>query len=475
MQYFATTPNNGMFGPSAKLVHLSTTRPSSATARPLSSLSGRASRSEERPPSRARQSNVPLPSATPQRRTPARGMLSPGVRTPHTFARPSGLSATPQATRTTSMPRSFRRPTSAAGHARPTSVLRTPRREPSGFSFDAPAPASVDDPSRRQGLLEQMDLENRSATALGSADDTVPMVVHEQVAEELKNAQARLQTLKVSSEDTEALREQTETLRTELATVRAEMDKMRTESEGDAKLKPMVAAWDRERAELSSRIEELQGAGREAIAVFEHQLDLAATEQQGLRTHIQELETQLAKDPRDASVSATDIDLANLREQNAHLTDKVAALEEELAEAKDKLDAANDAAKKAATAHDAAAAGLQEKIRAAEQESGEQADAARRAEAEVKKLEAALQAEKAAHERERQEIESMRAAPHDEQLQAQLKKLEASKKELEDVHAKEIAELESLVESRIFREDELETEMEQLRKERDEALAKLKE
>ena len=47
--------------------------------------------------------------------------------------------------------------------------------------------------------------------------------------------------------------------------------------------------------------------------------------------------------------------------------------------------------------------------------------------------------------------------------------LTKEKAELDEHFHKEIAELESLVETRIFREDELETEMEKMRKERDEA------
>ena len=66
----------------------------------------------------------------------------------------------------------------------------------------------------------------------------------------------------------------------------------------------------------------------------------------------------------------------------------------------------------------------------------------------------------------------MRAAPPDAstaELHAKIAALERAQREQAEAHAKEVAELESLVESRIFREDELETEMEQLRRERDEA------
>ena len=63
-------------------------------------------------------------------------------------------------------------------------------------------------------------------------------------------------------------------------------------------------------------------------------------------------------------------------------------------------------------------------------------------------------------------------------LQAQVDALTRERQEQEAHFRKEIAELESLVETRIFREDELETEMESLRKARDSAqeeLARLRE
>ena len=128
------------------------------------------------------------------------------------------------------------------------------------------------------------------------------------------------------------------TCRTTEAAADADADRAEAASAADAKMASMVAAWERERTELASRIEELQGAGREAISVLEHQLELAAREQQALRSHVQQLETQLAlKEQGDASVSATDIELTTLREQLAHLTTKHEAAEEELAESRDAL------------------------------------------------------------------------------------------------------------------------------------------
>ena len=69
-QYFATTPNNGVFGPVSKLIPLSTARPTSATARPLSALAGRSSRTDmskaDATPRRPRTSAVPVPSSVPR-------------------------------------------------------------------------------------------------------------------------------------------------------------------------------------------------------------------------------------------------------------------------------------------------------------------------------------------------------------------------------------------------------------------------
>ena len=483
VQYFATAPNNGVFGPSAKLVPLHA-RPTSATARPLSSRS--ASRTDERPASRTR-SHVPLPNGTPQR-TPA-PRPAPGT-APGMPRRPHGASATPQATRTTSMPRMLRRPTSAAAtHVRPGSVLRTPQRVPSGFSFEESVPTSADDVDRRLGLLEQMQLHAQTPTprsdaprSRDSASTAPESVVGEAIALGVSSRSATPGSTKSAVDalhaEVAALKETLAARDTELAALRkpaadADADRADAASAADAKMASMVAAWERERTELASRIEELQGAGREAISVLEHQLELAAREQQALRSHVQQLETQLAlKEQGDASVSATDIELTTLREQLAHLTTKHEAAEEELAESRDALQRAHDEAQQRSSAGDAAAQALEAQLHAAQAEAQQHKDALARADAELARVREALHAEQAALEHERTTIETMRAAPPDAstaELHAKIAALERAQREQAEAHAKEVAELESLVESRIFREAELETEMEQLRRERDEA------
>lgn len=385
------------------------------------------------------------------------------------------------------MPRVMRRPLSAAAHARPGSVLRTPQRVPDGFAFDDPTPSGGDDVDRRRGLWAQMDLQAHEAPKSASTDsgpDSAPV-------EAIAIGNASRSATPVSESELAALRAELAKKDEELRTLRAE----RTEhtaakasppaSEtpaaphppGDPNPDPAPSdpAWDQEREQLQARIEELQGAGREAIAVFEHQLDLAAKEQQALRSHVQRLETQLsAKEHGDESVSATDIDLASLREQVAHLTSKHEGLEEELAESREALERAERDAKQHTHDQEAATAAHHDQLRAAQAETQEAKDALARAEQEIARLQETLRAEQTAREHERQDMESLRAAPHDGgEMHAKLAALEAAKKEQEEQHAKEIAELESLVESRIFREDELESEMERLRKERDEAKAAL--
>lgn len=478
VQYFATAPNNGVFGPAAKLVPLHA-RPTSATARPLSSRS--ASRSEDRPTSRIRHhtTTAPLPHATPQRTASTRSVFTPGQ-----VKRPSGSSATPQATRTTSMPRVMRRPTSAAAtHARPGSALRTPRRAPSGFAFEDSVPSTNDDADRRLDLLEQLHLQHTHDTPpkTRAADAAVPHSPSPRGAPPPDAPPADTPTIDALRTEIRTLQAAAATKDTELATLRAELDAARQQTEraspaaaDDTKIPSMVAAWERERTELTSRIEELQGAGREAISVFEHQLDLAAREQQALRSQIQQLETQLsAKEQEDTSVSATDIEMTSLREQLAHLTTKHEGLEEELAESRDALEKARSEARQHSADKDTASTSFHEQLRAAQAEAQQHKDALAQAEKEVARLQEALRAEQAAREHEREDLDTMRAAPHDDDVHAKLAALEAAKKEQADAHAKEIAELESLVESRIFREDELESEMEQLRKERDEARAAL--
>ena len=102
------------------------------------------------------------------------------------------------------------------------------------------------------------------------------------------------------------------------------------------------------------------------------------------------------------------------------------------------------------------------------------------AETRTSKVELALKECHASWERDRAELEQLREIPATPTLQtdtsdrtidsvvvqaleARISQLEREKDEQHTQFTKDIAELESLVESRIFREDELETELEQLR------------
>ena len=263
-------------------------------------------------------------------------------------------------------------------------------------------------------------------------------------------------------------------------------DEHRPDDESDAsrelallhtRIEQMMTAWNRERSELVERIDELEGAGRETISVVEQQLAAAAAGEDTLRMRVRELEAQLDA-TQDKSVTAAEIDNASLREQLAHLEDKAQALEDELSEAR-------VAAELAAGARSTADAELADTLRTARDDAARcsaDADAAR---AEAAAARAALDECRAALERAHAEMEALREAPRAvpvasprltapsfapeneasdaEVLRERIAQLEREAEEQRTRHAKELAELESLVESRIFRENELETELEQLK------------
>ncbi|PKI83451.1 hypothetical protein MVES1_002682 [Malassezia vespertilionis] len=535
VQYFATVPNNGVFGPASKLVAASGTRPNSATARPPSSLSRSISRTEERPASaargslRPRYSGVPLPSpsaATPTRSLPRRsiGGAPLGTRTLNgpplpRLSQASGQFAKPQTPLTSSVSRVMRRPTSAAAHVCPASSLRTSMLPPraNNFHFDEePMPQqlkSADEElsGKRRTLLEQMSLDAGESqteyTKLHVELTTAKKKIASLEDEHAKNMEREL--FAVREEHSEALRLQASEADARIQALElAVRDAQSAVPHADdlhAKMEQMITEWAQERDELLGNIEELKGAGQETISVYEHQLELAAKEQQGLRTHLQQLEAQLT-DPqnqnKDTSLSATDIDMTSLREQVQHLTVKAERLEGELNEARFAAENDRAAHTSANQEHDTALRSLQEQVEKAKAEAQEHANATLNATDEIAKLHKVVEECKMALERERAEIETLRTVPSvdnsqeeihalqanvarltleleqkapaesNENALAKLHALESKHKEQTEAHAKEIAELEALVESRIFREDELETAMEQLRKERDVALAK---
>ncbi|WFD32146.1 hypothetical protein MSPP1_003191 [Malassezia sp. CBS 17886] len=268
-----------------------------------------------------------------------------------------------------------------------------------------------------------------------------------------------------------------------------------------AKLDQVVAGFDRERDDLTGRIDELQVAGRDAISMFEAQLEQSAGEQRQLRQQIQELEAQLAAAPSATTVapSPAEIDNAALLEQVAHLTKKTEQLEEELNESRSIRERNVAAHRQVTEQHTESHTKLQQEL---ESVRAEHTEVVSRSSQRVGALQKALDESRAALERERAEIEALRETMPDGgdgKLQAQvtrltaeldtlrltsstapsaspasaneaaelrqhIARLEREKKEQVQEHSKEMAELESLVESRIFREDELETELERLRK-----------
>ena len=522
-QYFATTPNNGVFGPVSKLIPLSTARPTSATARPLSALAGRSSRTDmskaDATPRRPRTSAVPVPSSVP-RTAPRKSM---GARTTRT-ALGSSAQAAP----------SPRRPLSSAA-----TMHRPATRQDDGFVFDDDPAEKASPQDARQTLLEQLALPTtKDAITDIKADHAVPVAEYERLCDELADmrrkhslwdeeraelilhAQQReneleatkrlewedevrqrhiletrvrelerqlheaLDTATVAADAHDALErkindhvERIVDLETALAAAQLRAEHVAPESsESDAerelsllhaKVETMMAGWNRERVDLTDKIAELQRAGNELVHVLE-QLALARDENEQLRQRVQTLEATAPGDD-----TATGIDRAALQEQTAHLQAKVEALEEEVHEARTAADAAR-------AEHDKVRASMDEAVKEGHAKATQLQKALHEAETRTSKVELALFECHASWERDRAELEQLREIPATPTLQtdtsdrtidsgvvqaleARISQLEREKDEQHTQFTRDIAELESLVESRIFREDELETELEQLR------------
>ena len=522
-QYFATTPNNGVFGPVSKLIPLSTARPTSATARPLSALAGRSSRTDmskaDATPRRPRTSAVPVPSSVP-RTAPRKSM---GARTTRTTLGSSAQAAP-----------SPRRPLSSAA-----TMHRPATRQDDGFVFDDDPAEKASPQDARQTLLEQLALPTtKDAIADIKADHAVPMAEYERLCDELADmrrkhslwdeeraelilhAQQReneleatkrlewedevrqrhiletrvrelerqlheaLDTATVAADAHDALErkindhvERIVDLETALAAAQLRAEHVAPESsESDAqrelsllhaKVETMMAGWNRERVDLTDKIAELQRAGNELVHVLE-QLALARDENEQLRQRVQALEATAPGDD-----TATGIDRAALQEQTAHLQAKVEALEEEVHEARTAADAAR-------AEHDKVRASMDEAVKEGHAKATQLQKALHEAETRTSKVELALKECHASWERDRAELEQLREIPATPTLQtdtsdrtidsgvvqaleARISQLEREKDEQHTQFTRDIAELESLVESRIFREDELETELEQLR------------
>ena len=522
-QYFATTPNNGVFGPVSKLIPLSTARPTSATARPLSALAGRSSRTDmskpDATPRRPRTSAVPVPSSVP-RTAPRKSM---GARTTRT-ALGSSAQAAP----------SPRRPLSSAA-----TMHRPVTRQDDGFVFDDDPAEKTSPQDARQTLLEQLALPTtKDAITDIKADHAVPVAEYERLCDELADmrrkhslwdeeraelilhAQQReneleatkrlewedevrqrhvletrvrelerqlheaLDTATVAADAHDALErkindhvERIVDLETALAAAQLRAEHVAPESsESDAerelsllhaKVETMMAGWNRERVDLTDKIAELQRAGNELVHVLE-QLALARDENEQLRQRVQTLEATAPGDD-----TATGIDRAALQEQTAHLQAKVEALEEEVHEARTAADAAR-------AEHDKVRAKMDEAVKEGHAKATQLQKALHEAETRTSKIELALKECHASWERDRAELEQLREIPATPTLQtdtsdrtidsgvvqaleARISQLEREKDEQHTQFTRDIAELESLVESRIFREDELETELEQLR------------
>ena len=141
---------------------------------------------------------------------------------------------------------------------------------------------------------------------------------------------------------------------------------------------------------------------------------------------------------------------------------------------------ARTAADAARAEHDKVRAKMDEAVKEGHAKATQLQEALHEAETRTSKVELALKECHASWERDRAELEQLREIPATPTLQtdtsdrtidsgvvqaleARISQLEREKDEQHTQFTKDIAELESLVESRIFREDELETELEQLR------------
>ncbi|WFD36519.1 hypothetical protein MCUN1_003402 [Malassezia cuniculi] len=598
VQYFATTPLNGIFGPLSRVIPISDARPQSATARPRSALSRSSSRADthDRPPSAIGRppSSVARPPSSIAR-PPSRGNATPTRPTSARAMRPPSTPNTHMETRPRTMPRrSIAVPTSTPGRrpASPEKRSTTPvRRPPSSHrghlassmdervmyndAFSSGQRTTPKAALSHKELLEQMDLAPKSETKLPDASPELAALdadadvdalddvsvdagsgagsgagahglfdaqerqreldkealdaLRLELADERRrrrDAAQREAALAANAADAEKRATQAEEASAAFEQKAAALEKEKTESTSrihdleaaleaaslrsdpapsdesgvagelaqlHAKIEQMIAAWNRERAELTGRIDDLTNAGRETINVYEAQLAAGVAEQDALKARIAELE---ARDP------GAGIDAASAQEHAehaAHLQRKVERLEEELMEARTRVEAYSSAEKRDTVARAgveerlrAEVLKLQTQLRAAEdrvEESSARADA----------LQVALDESSAALERERAELESLRAErlgsavsvpastpqvpaaapdaasaspnPAVDELKARIAALERENATQKDQFQRDIGELEALVEARIFKEEELENEMERLRRERDEALA----
>lgn len=537
VQYFATAPLNGVFGPLARVVPISDARPQSATARPRSALSRPSSRAaeHERPPSRR--------APTPTRPTSARAMRPPSTPNTHTAPMPRTVPRRSMAFGTPRAPSPEKRATPVR---RPQSALRSHLAR----SVDHHAPSTSASAGARAAdhkeLLEQMNLAPTlpdaspeldaldgddalddvsvdapppaaaaaaaAAAPLTEADREALDALRLELADERRrrrDAAQREATLATSASEAEkkaadalaahaALEQRaadlaaekdaslTRVLDLEAALEAACLREKPRDDENDSselaqlhtKVEQMIAAWNRERADLTGRIDELTNAGRETISVYEAQIASSGAEHDALRARLAELES------RDDSAAAA------VHEDAAHLQTKVERLEDELAEVRARLEAHAAAEQRSAAAHASAEERLTAEIRARDERLREADAAAAAAAEEAAALRTALAESSAALERERAELEALRAerlggtvavpsvspqpaADTDtssvDELRARIATLERENAAQREQAQRDIGELEALVEARIFKEEELENEMERLRIECDAA------
>ncbi|KAL1673859.1 hypothetical protein EV122DRAFT_293840 [Schizophyllum commune] len=179
----------------------------------------------------------------------------------------------------------------------------------------------------------------------------------EKHAREHQDAVRQLESQKTSSESTiSSLKAQMEEMESLVATLKdAVKEKEGVASENDATIQAKnaeIAALDArlkrtqielqdERRELSAQVDELRQAGQETIALYEERLSAMDTERYELENKISSLEAALRRSTSPSlgrshgpATTAAEIDNEALREQVAHLQQKIAAGEDALEDAR---------------------------------------------------------------------------------------------------------------------------------------------
>ncbi|EPQ29294.1 uncharacterized protein PFL1_03049 [Pseudozyma flocculosa PF-1] len=187
----------------------------------------------------------------------------------------------------------------------------------------------------------------------------------------------------------------------------------------------LEAELQRERKELGEQIDELKDAGRETISLYEQRIEEVEHENHELLDNMKLLEQRAqeaigaaearyeALAGRNGSTAqpsaATEIDNENLREQVAHLQDRLGNYEDQIAEATMALEKEKEYLQKKKERAVEVETSLKNEIKRLKAEVERLVAAEREAKERFEEVHAALDESKAAHETERAELEVLRA------------------------------------------------------------------